>query len=111
MYIYIIIKILVEIFAQYFNFKINKFFIFFEILIILLYIYMLYYFFLFNKYLFLFGLLLIIIFLFYILINYIFIKQSYLLIKLKKIINEKKQKKIKKFFLKPLICKIIYYGI
>jgi hypothetical protein len=43
--------------------------------------------------------------------NYLLGNRKKMLIKIKERISEKKIEKIKEFFLKSIICDIIYYGI
>ena len=60
---------------------------------------------------FIFSFIIVNIFLLYRGINYILENNNKILEKIKKYISKKKQQEIKKFFLKPIVCKIIYYMI
>jgi hypothetical protein len=112
MYIYIIIKLFVEFFALSYKINIKNIFILIESIIIIGYFYLLYnnYFYI-NKYLFIWCLGWVIFFISYKSMNYMFINRKELLIKIKEKIGEARSKKIKEFFLRPIVCDLVYYGI
>ena len=96
---------------MYYNFF-EKVFLFFDLTVVLVYLLMVY-----KKgfglvvSILVISLIIIVIFLMYKLINYIEKNNEKILNKMKKYISVEKQKKIRKFFIKPIVCKLIYYGV